>query len=217
MAAFITAYKTNDTFRKKVDAAFKAIKTAVSGAVNTVKSVVSGMVSSLSSAFENVRSKAASIFAAVKNAIVTPINTARDAIRSAMSTIRSIVNGLKLELPRFKLPHFVISGGKIPWGIGGQGTKPTIDVQWYAKGAIFDAPTIFATQSGFKGVGEAGPEAVAPISKLMDYVRLAVAEAGSGGGFVSNITVNTGETSEAKLAKLIARETKRAGYALGVL
>ena len=217
VAAFITAYKTNDTFRKKVDAAFKAIKTAVSGAVNTVKSVVSGMVSSLSSAFESVRSKAASIFAAVKNAIVTPINTARDAIRTAMNTIKSIVNGLKLELPRFKLPHFIISGGEIPWGIGGKGTKPTIDVQWYAKGAIFDAPTIFATQSGFKGVGEAGPEAVAPISKLMDYVRLAVAEAGGAGGFVSNITVNTGETSEAKLAKLIAREEKRQAYAMGVI
>ena len=49
-------------------------------------------------------------------------------------------------------------------------------IEWFAKGGIFDQPTIFPTASGFKGVGEAGPEAVTPISTLMDYVRTAVKE-----------------------------------------
>ena len=33
-----------------------------------------------------------------------------------------------------------------------------------------------------KGVGEAGPEAVAPISKLQDYIRSAVADANGNNG-----------------------------------
>ena len=40
-----------------------------------------------------------------------------------------------------------------------------------AKGAIFSAPTIFDTRLGYQMVGEAGEEAVAPISVLRGYVR----------------------------------------------
>lgn len=36
------------------------------------------------------------------------------------------------------------------------------------------AATLFPTMHGWKGVGEAGPEAVAPISKLMGYVEESV-------------------------------------------
>ena len=44
--------------------------------------------------------------------------------------------------------------------------KPSIRVDWYAQGGIFDQPTLFATPYGFKGVGEAGPEAVLPLDTL---------------------------------------------------
>lgn len=46
-----------------------------------------------------------------------------------------------------------------------------------AKGAVFSAPTIFDTRLGRQMVGEAGPEAVAPISVLQNYVRSAVQSA----------------------------------------
>ena len=36
---------------------------------------------------------------------------------------------------------------------------------------FFNKPTIFSTASGFKGVGEAGAEAVMPIEKLLNYVE----------------------------------------------
>ena len=45
-------------------------------------------------------------------------------------------------------------------------------------GAIFRKPTIFGTALGWTGVGEAGPEAVAPIDTLKEYVQEAV-EAGN--------------------------------------
>lgn len=51
----------------------------------------------------------------------------------------------------------------------------------HADGAIFSKPTLFDTASGYHLVGEAGAEAVAPISVLQGYVKSAVAEAmGSG-------------------------------------
>lgn len=48
------------------------------------------------------------------------------------------------------------------------------DIVPNAKGAVFSAPTLFDTRLGRQLVGEAGPEAVAPISVLQGYVRDAV-------------------------------------------
>ncbi len=115
----------------------------------------------IAATFEQVKAKVVSIFNAIKTAMLTPFNTAVNLIRTAINKIKSIINGAKLQLPKFKLPHFVISGGKLPWGIGGQGKKPTISVKWYATGGIFDAPTI-------AGIGEKGPEAVVPLDILWD-------------------------------------------------
>jgi hypothetical protein len=57
-----------------------------------------------------------------------------------------------------KLPHFSVKGGKFPFGVGGKGSLPSWDVSWYKNGGIFDKPTLLA------GIGEAGPEAVVPLS-----------------------------------------------------
>lgn len=58
---------------------------------------------------------------------------------------------------------------------GGWNTKPTSKVidssiaagtRWNADGAIFTRPTVLPTIAGWQGFGEAGPEAVLPLSKL---------------------------------------------------
>lgn len=112
-------------------------------------------------AFNQLKAKVTSIFNAVKTAIMNPIQTAVNFIKNAIAKIKNIINNAKLSLPHFKLPHFVINGGKLPWGIGGKGVKPTISVKWYAEGGIFDAASLI-------GVGEAGPEAVVPLDKFWD-------------------------------------------------
>ena len=49
---------------------------------------------------------------------------------------------------------------------------PTVSVRWYAKGGILTSPTIFGVQGGqLLGGGESGPEAVAPIDNIKDYMR----------------------------------------------
>ena len=81
--------------------------------------------------------------------------------------------GYSLEVKDgMKLPHFKVSGGVAPWGIGGKGSKPSISVDWYAKGGIFDSPHLI-------GIGEAGPEAVVPLDKLWDKLDNIAATSGA--------------------------------------
>ena len=76
----------------------------------------------------------------------------------------------------FKLPHFSISGSWNPmdWI---NGKLPKVNVEWYANGGIMTEPTLFgvnpATGNAMVG-GEAGAEAIAPISTLQQYVSSAV-------------------------------------------
>lgn len=75
----------------------------------------------------------------------------------------------------FKIPKITVSGGKAPYGIAGKGSLPSFDVKWNAEGGILDRPTIFGmTGNTLLGGGEAGKEAVAPVTLLQDYIRDAV-------------------------------------------
>ena len=73
-----------------------------------------------------------------------------------------------------KIPTITVSGGKAPFGIAGKGKKPSFGVNWNAEGGVFDKPTILPSLEGWQGVGEAGAEAIAPITVLQDYVKSAV-------------------------------------------
>lgn len=65
----------------------------------------------------------------------------------------------------FKIPSISIEGDLNPLTWLKKGL-PKFNVNWNAEGGIFDKPTIFATSAGFQGVGEAGAEAIMPLSKL---------------------------------------------------
>ena len=127
---------------------------------DTIKAKAIELKTKVVAAFNEFKTKVSSIW----SAITAPITKAVSTIQSAISRIKSIINGAKLSLPKFKLPHFNISAGKLPWGIGGKGTPPKISVSWYAEGGIFDSPTI-------AGIGEAGPEAVVPLDRFWDELR----------------------------------------------
>lgn len=142
-----------DAIKNAVMTRVNAMKLAVTTAINAIKAIIQG----ISSVIGSVRNA----FNSIKSAMTQPIQSARD-------TISGIIKKLKGLFPlsvgkifsNIKLPHFRISGGQAPWGIGGKGTKPTIGIDWYAKGGVFDDPSII-------GVGEAGREIVTP-ERLLD-------------------------------------------------
>lgn len=173
IAIGVLLYKNWDLIKAKAIALWKAlqntfnsIKSTIITTWNNIKNAVSNAVNSIKnkivSTFNSVKATVASIWNSIKSAIVTPIQTAVETVRSAIEKIKSIINGAHLSLPHFKLPHFRIKGGTLPWGIGGKGTPPSINVDWYAKGGIFNSPTI-------AGIGDvSGGEAVVPLDKFWD-------------------------------------------------
>lgn len=86
----------------------------------------------------------------------------------------------KIEIPHIPMPHFSFSGTFNPL----KGKLPKIGVDWFAKGGILTKPTVFGQNGNSLMVGgEAGKEAVAPLSDLMGYVEKAVAnQMGNAGG-----------------------------------
>jgi len=153
------------TISKVVGTVMKVVGTIIGTAVKVIWTVFKGL--------GKVISFIAGIFGAIKNAITHPIQTAKDIISGIIKKIKDFFN-FKVSLPKIKLPHFGIKPKG--WQLGDllKGKIPSLGIDWYAKGGVFNTPTIFPTANGYKGVGEAGPEAVAPISTLMDYIQTAV-------------------------------------------
>jgi hypothetical protein len=56
----------------------------------------------------------------------------------------------------FKTPRVVVDAGQAPYGIGGQGRAPKMDIKWYAGGGFPKVGEIF-------GMSEAGPELMGTI------------------------------------------------------
>ena len=98
------------------------------------------------------------IFGKIKNAITGPIQAAKDFVKKMIDKIKSFFT-FKISLPKIKLPHFSIKPKG--WKLGDllKGSIPSLGIDWYANGGIFNSPSVI-------GVGEAGAEAVIPIEKL---------------------------------------------------
>ena len=125
--------------------------------------------------------------------------TAKDAVGQVFQDIYDKIKGVWDSLGELfqagfdiKLPHISVSGGVAPYGIGGQGSLPKFSVDWYANGGILTNPTIFGMQNGrFLGGGEAGAEAVLPLTKLEGMITNGMTAAlGSGGDTVINVSID---------------------------
>lgn len=124
----------------------------------------------VSSFFSGLPGQIINFFSGIGSGISNFFQSAADTVRGIWDGIVSFFSGIPgqimgffagmhIELPHIALPHFSISGSFSlnPPSI------PTLGVDWYAKGGIFNSPSII-------GVGEAGTEAVLPIDKLNDFI-----------------------------------------------
>lgn len=185
---------------------WNSMKTLVTDRINGIKNTVSTVINTIkqicSNVFESIKSKARDVWNGIKESITRPINAAKDAVKNAIDRIKSILSGT-ISFPHIKLPHFRISGGELPWGIGGMGTPPKISVDWYKKAmnkaVLLDGATIFGAMGGnLMGGGESGKEVILGLDKLKEY-------AGSKTINV-NMTINAapGQSEEA-IAKAVSR------------
>ena len=163
---------------------FTGFVATVSKVWNKVTTVIGSAVSWINSHinFSAVVSRVKSTFSRVADFIGSPFKKAKELVSKAVNAIKNI---FPLKLGKIfsgvKLPHFKISGGKIPWGIGGKGTKPSVGIDWYARGGVFNSPEII-------GVGEAGREAAIPLQgRYMRPFAQAIAQEMAGAGNTYNI------------------------------
>ena len=143
-----------DGAKQKIGQALEGVKTAVESARSYVAQKFDAIKSKVTDIAGRIKSTVTTKFDEVKKAITQPIEDAKDAVSDAIQAIRDAFN-VTLSFPQIKLPHFRITGGEVPWGIGGKGTAPSIAIDWYAKGGFVDGATLI-------GVGEQGAEMVWP-------------------------------------------------------
>lgn len=160
---------------------------------SNVQSAYENMRGGISNAWDNIKQQTSEAWGAIKQKIdengggikgiiLTYGQEYRNAWQSVWDTLNNITGGklndiwnkiisigssikqsltdmFHFQIPHIPLPHFSISGS---FSLNPP-SVPHLNVNWYAEGGIFNSPSII-------GVGEAGPEAVIPISELKNII-----------------------------------------------
>lgn len=172
-----------NTIKTTVSTVFNAVKSVASSIWNGIKSVISSVVdgikskvssvfngvkSTVTSIFNGIKSTAASVWNGIKDAIIKPVEAAKNAVKGIIDKITGFFSGMKLELPKIKLPHFKISG-KLSLS---PPSVPHLSIDWYKEGGILTKPTVFGMNgSSLMAGGEAGKEAVLPLKGFYDQLE----------------------------------------------
>lgn len=153
-----------------ISGAWEGIEGIINGVVNGIKSLVQigfnyvrNTVLNISDGIKNLVSN---IWNGIKNTITNSIEDAKSGVKSAIEKMKSFFN-FSWSLPKIKLPHFSVSGSFSlnPLSV------PKFGIDWYATGGIFTGPSVV-------GIGEAGDEAVLPLSNKGRMKPFAKAVAG---------------------------------------
>lgn len=218
-----------DTAKQKLNnikSAYEANGGGIKGVVAASQEAVKGYFTAGLSFIDNLTGGK---LTAIKNKFTDGLNGAKNAVTSVLENIKSgfqskldaahaivtgVVNKIKgafnfnWKLPELKLPHISVTGGEAPFGIAGKGSLPKFDIQWYADGGVMTAPTIFGAAGGkLLGGGEAGDEAILPLSALWDKLKVFIhnemdqdedKSRGSIGSVISALTKKETRTLESK-------------------
>ena len=139
-----------------VSATVEAVKQYWSAGYDYINSITGGKL-------DKLKSKVSSVFDSIKTLVSNAVTALKNAFNFTWS------------LPHIKVPHFRVSGGVWPYGLGGEGSLPSISIDWYKKAydnpVMFTSPTVMATPNGYKGFGDGnGAEIVMGLDKLREVV-----------------------------------------------
>lgn len=171
------------------------IKTSFETTVQNITDSVNLIKETMSLVWDSITTKVTTTWDGIK----TKFDEFKQGITDAFTSIYDTIKGIWDKLGEMfeegfdlKLPHISVSGGVPPYGINGMGQLPKFNVEWYANGGILTNPTIFGMQNGhLLGGGEAGAEAVLPLSNLQTMITEGMTQAlASGGDTVINVSID---------------------------
>lgn len=207
-----SAYEANGGGIKGVVAASQeAVKGYFTAGLSFIDNLTGGKLTAIKNKFTDGLNGA-------KNAVTSVLDNIKSGFQSKLDAAHAIVTGVvdkikgvfnfNWKLPELKLPHISVTGGEAPFGIAGKGSLPKFDIQWYAEGGVMTAPTIFGAARGkLLGGGEAGDEAILPLSALWDKLKVFIhnemdqdedKSRGSVGSVISALTRKETRTLESK-------------------
>lgn len=198
--------------KEVVTSVFEAIKSNIQQKIELAKTIISNVLAAIKGIFTGdlgaVKTAAANIFGAIKDSIKSKIEAARDFVKGAIEKIKGFFK-FEWSLPKIKLPHFSITGSfsLSPPSI------PKISVDWYAKGGVFDDPTLFPYGNGqIGGLGEDGAEAIVPLEKNTEWLDIIADKlaARQGGGAPIYLQVD-GKTFAQLMCDNINQLTRQSG------
>ena len=165
-----------------------------------LKGIAQGIADTFSGIWRAIIQAAGASWNQFKETVLSPVRALQSALFNIISSIQSAFANMRITIPKPKLPHVSVNWKSV--GVGDAKVKiPDFDLNWYAKGGIFDRPSII-------GVGEAGTEAVIPLDKMPGLIADALRDAMGGNqlAMAGGITVQNMYVRNDQDIKLVARE-----------
>ena len=141
------------------------IKEKIQAAKETVSNVVDNIKQKFSNGFNAAKETVVNIFDNIKQGIKDKLEAAKQTVKDVIDKIKGFFN-FSWSLPKLKMPHINISGefSLMPPKV------PKFSIDCYAKGGVFDAPTLFNNGGRLSGLGEAGAEAIVPLENNTQWL-----------------------------------------------
>ena len=164
--------KMSDTIqaaKDKVIEHFTRIKDGIREKINAAKETVSNVVDNIKQKFSNgfnaAKETVVNIFDNIKQGIKDKLEAAKQTVKDVIDKIKGFFN-FSWSLPKLKMPHISITGefSLMPPKV------PKFSIDWYAKGGVFDSPTLFSNGGRLSGLGEAGAEAIVPLENNTQWL-----------------------------------------------
>lgn len=205
IAIGVALYKNWDTIKEKAAEVWQNIKTGWENAKTSVVNTVTALKDGVVNTWENMKARVEGIIDTVRG----KIDGFKQKFEELKSTVTGAIDRIKEKfnfswsLPHIKLPHFRVTPGQAPYGIGGRGYLPSISVDWYKKAytdpVMFTSPTVLQTPQGYKGFGDGnGAEIVMGLNKLRQLV-------GTSGDVVINVYSTPGQNVDELADKIQQR------------
>ena len=199
-----------DMLQGKWDAIKGAYEKHGGGLKGVASAAVEGIKQYFTLGFDSLNTLLGGKLDGIKQKFTQVFDKLKSIVQNAVDKIKSVFN-FNWSLPNIKLPHFRISGGSWPYGLGGQGSMPRIAIDWYRKAydnpILFQNPTVIPTAAGLKGFGDGnGAEIVMGLERLRDLV-------GASGDTIVNVygspNMDVNELADAVQARLVALQKQR--------